>query len=732
MLPTINKRLLVILLLTVFHSTLEAQVTVTDSVSADELVQHLVGTGISYANPVLKCDSTQSGTFHVINSNLGIGDGIILTTGRAETDPATGTAGANGDQNAYFASAGIGSGVFNDPINVRIGDTQLEALANKPTLDACILEFDFVPDGDSLLFNYVFGSEEYDTYSCSNYNDVFGFFLSGPGITGSPDIALIPGTSIPVAINSTTNPAVTQPGTLTDCQSMGPGSPFAQYYVDNSNGTSITYYGFTTILTARAAVVPCTTYHIKLAIADCQDGGLDSGVFLEANSFRSTNIKLDLSSSLGSDYDYLVEGCSDATLTVKRSTPFPIPQTVYLGYSGNAGRNIDYSPVPDSVTIPANDTVVCFTFSPLSDNISEGFETLQINVLNPCTGNVIDSVTFKIYDYLPYNLAVTDTAICQGKSVRLEVNGDTNFTWSWRSVPDGPIENPSAMSTTGSPDTTTVYYVSGSYLACVTDTADIVATVEPIPIIDIYPNDTSFCLHEPYQIHVNVGPSYFNNYTYLWTPAIALDDPTVKEPSFYINGFNTYHYMLTVQTPLGCTNYDTLSITTRPMPEITVSSDFMAKYGDVVPLHAEGATFYTWTPTRLLDFPDEPDPHATAIDTATFQVIGTDQYGCRDTAYVKMNVDYTMSESIPSAFSPNNDGRNDVFHISNLKYQRVIEFRVFNRWGQEVFTTTDGAKGWDGTFKGAPQEVGVYHYLIRITTPEGKMRTYKGDVTLIR
>jgi gliding motility-associated-like protein len=240
-------------------------------------------------------------------------------------------------------------------------------------------------------------------------------------------------------------------------------------------------------------------------------------------------------------------------------------------------------------------------------------------------------------------------------------------------------------------------------------------------------------LHDPYLIRADVQPDTFKDFSYSWTPTFGLDDPSLLEPYFYTLNPGVYPFKLTVSSPIGCTSEDSAVITTRPAPELTdVSSDFTAKYGEVVPLHAAGATFYTWTPTRLLDFPDEPDPHATAIDTATFQVIGTDQYGCRDTAYVKMNVDYTMSESIPSAFSPNNDGRNDVFQIRNLKYQRVIEFRVFNRWGQEVFSTTDGAKGWDGTFKGTPQEVGVYHYLIRITTPEGKMRSYKGDVTLIR
>lgn len=712
-----------------FLESAKAQVNISDSATAAALVQALVGTGITYSNPVLNCKQNAEGTFSVISSNLGLSNGIILTTGRAETDPndPVNGAGANGPQTTWFPS-----GCNNGGQNAEV-DPDLDSLVTQSLYDVCALEFDFVPDGDSLLFDYVFGSEEYDSYSCSGFNDVFGFFLSGPGITGNPNVALIPGTNIPVAINSTTNPAVTNPGSLTLCQAMGPGSPFAQYYVDNSVGTSITYYGFTTVLTARAAVLPCTTYHIKLAIADAGDCVLDSGVFLAGNSFRSTNIKLNLQSSLGQNYDYLVEGCTQAVVTVKRNHPFPIPQTVKLSYGGTATQLQDYTAVPDSLVIPANDTVASFSFDILQDNVFEGLETVQVNIVNPCTGVVIDSVVFKIYDYLPYTFLGNDTTVCAGQGVRLEVDGDTNFTWYWRGVPSGQIDDATKIKTYAHPDTTTTYYVSATFQGCVTDTSDMLATVEPNPFVHIIPNDTAFCLSDPYPLMVISGPDYFSNYTYTWTPPEYLSDPTARQPEFFTRIPGDYKYMLTVTTPIGCTGSDTVHITARPAPElINVSHDTVARYGDKVQLNVEGATYYTWTPTRLLDYPNEPNPTAHAIDTATFQIIGTDQYGCRDTAYVHLGIDYTMFEYVPNAFSPNGDGRNDVFSIKHMHFQKLIEFRIFNRWGQEVYSAIDPNKGWDGTYQGVPQEIGVYQYLIRIVTPEGKQRTYKGDVSLIR
>ena len=128
------------------------------------------------------------------------------------------------------------------------------------------------------------------SFSCSTYNDIFGFFISGPGYAASTNIALIPGTLIPITINSTTDPAITMPLTLVPCTSMGPGSPFAQYYVDNRTSTAISYFGFTRPFEVRATLIPCKVYHLKMAIADCDDGHLDSGVFLKAGSFTADSL----------------------------------------------------------------------------------------------------------------------------------------------------------------------------------------------------------------------------------------------------------------------------------------------------------------------------------------------------------------------------------------------------------------------------------------------------------
>lgn len=112
---------------------------------------------------------------------------------------------------------------------------------------------------------------------------------------------------------------------------------------------------------------------------------------------------------------------------------------------------------------------------------------------------------------------------------------------------------------------------------------------------------------------------------------------------------------------------------------------------------------------------------------------GMNQWGCIDSASVAIDIDYTVNEFIPTGFTPNGDGLNDIFRIGNVKYDKLIDFSVFNRWGQLVYHNTwDVKEGWDGTFNGVPQGIGTYYYNIILGTPNGKTKNFKGEVTLIR
>ncbi len=248
----------------------------------------------------------------------------MLTTGYAAT--------GNGNVGVNITNGLSAGDVSNFANHVYVpaiaGDPDLSSIAGIANSRCCILQFDFKPSGDSISFNYIFGSEEYTNYTCLQHNDSFGFFISGPGISGpytnnAENIALIPGTNIPVEIN-TINCGATGGNDSTYCAIIiGPTYPYCGYYVNNSSGTIATYDGLTTILTATARNLnPCDTYHAKLGVADAlstggnsnSNAGYDSGVFLKAGSLTSPgNSVVALGSSTGGNASavlpYIVRGC---------------------------------------------------------------------------------------------------------------------------------------------------------------------------------------------------------------------------------------------------------------------------------------------------------------------------------------------------------------------------------------------------------------------------------------
>ena len=193
-------------------------------------------------------------------------------------------------------------------------DPDLAAIGTATMNNECILEFDFIPSGDTIVFNYIFASEEYHFYSTSNFNDGFGFFISGPGFTGpytngGENIAIIPGTTLPVTMNNLNNGSANA-GPCTNCA----------FLTDNTGGADVQYDAHTTTMQASASVQCGQTYHIKLAIADAGDTSLDSGVFLQANSFSSNGADISiLPVDLNGDplvNNELYEGCTGAQIVM--------------------------------------------------------------------------------------------------------------------------------------------------------------------------------------------------------------------------------------------------------------------------------------------------------------------------------------------------------------------------------------------------------------------------------
>ncbi|MFM8488299.1 MAG: choice-of-anchor L domain-containing protein, partial [Bacteroidota bacterium] len=243
----------------------------------------------------------QIGKFFNGLTNIGFESGMIMATGDIGVAP-----GPNSSDGAGGGGAGN-------------SDSDLAAISSGPMFDAAVVEFDFTPTQSLLSFEYVFASEEYCEYVNSQFNDVFGFFISGPGIPGTQNLAVIPTTTTPITINTinhVTNSGLyvhnTPPG-LNNCESGGftgtvPPVPPAM----GPGPQECEFDGFTRRMTAVAQVIPCSTYHIKLAIADIGDGLWDSAVFLKAGSFSGGgNASIKWVVNDDPNLSEVTEGCGD-------------------------------------------------------------------------------------------------------------------------------------------------------------------------------------------------------------------------------------------------------------------------------------------------------------------------------------------------------------------------------------------------------------------------------------
>jgi len=258
---------------------LEMDMTLTPS----QLVQNvLLGPAVSVSNVTFNGQpgdnvNLQLGRFEGQSNVLSISQGIFMCSGPADQ---------------IIGSFSMPSAFYN-------GDPDLFQLAGNiistsSVVNQAVLEFDFVPLGDSLLIDFVFMSHEYPDYTCSYFNDPFGFFISGPGIEGpfsnnAKNIALVPGSNAPIAVNSINGGVPTGGGSMQNCFSINPNFVGdSQYFVGNDPMAvnDVQFPGMTVTLTAGTPLICGETYHIKLAIADINDSAFDSGVLLAGGGFK--------------------------------------------------------------------------------------------------------------------------------------------------------------------------------------------------------------------------------------------------------------------------------------------------------------------------------------------------------------------------------------------------------------------------------------------------------------
>jgi len=431
---------------------------------------------------------------------------------------------------------------------------------------------------------------------------------------------------------------------------------------------------------------------------------------------------------LGINLDYSVKyGChGDAVQFINNSTPSGAAYESYWNFTNTVGSSDTSNLIsPEAIYYPQGIYTVSFTYSTIYGcHVDTTFAVTLLHPLVPGFTSNFDTVC------LGTPIVFTNTSTSPNMP-----------TYSW-DFGDG-----SSLSTATNP--THMYGQGGDYVTVltVTDTIGCDSSVsEPIRVVYVATNtsipDTSVCLSDSMLMHAfyTLVPPNSDSIVFQWSPGNNLGITTNQTAYFMGVGTFTYTFTATaypsmIQVPLGCAASDTEHINSYPpVALVNVTANQTILSGGTVQLNADGAVYYSWKPDNgTLNNTNINNPVATPTDSETvYTVYGMNMFGCIDSASVDIKVVYDIPDALPSAFTPNNDGLNDVFKVSNLKLQKLVDFSVYNRLGQKVFSTSNIDQGWDGTFNGTPQDMGVYFYQVIVAHPDGTNAVYKGDVTLIR
>lgn len=662
-----------------------AQMVVDNTLTPTQLVEDvLLGQGVTASNIVFNGSQVQIGYFNATNANFPIPEGVVMSSGDVTDIPAAG---------ATFASTVTGSG----------GDVDLNVVSSAGTNDAVVLQFDFVPTGDSIQFSYVFGSEEYPEFVNAGFNDVFAFIISGPGFNGpfangGENIALIPGTTTPVTIDNV-NAGLN-----------------AQYYVDNSGGgaNGIVFDGYTTVLTALAQVQCGETYTLKLALADGGDSSFDSGVFLEARSFSSNAFVFDVQTpSLDST---IIEGCTTAEVSI-----FSTPADSLLAYDiilgGNAIEGVDYEGVPDSLIIQPGDSVFTFEIIALNDGITEsGTDTITLTVftVNSCGDTVANTgVVFLREDYTIDVDIVSQPGPCPGYGYEILTGvidgGNQPYTLNWSTGATTPsIE-------VGNPQPTTVEFYVTDLCGTISDTATVVVPageVPPQPEVSVS-NDVTLVCPDDVATLTAIASNGSPTYSYSWSNGAGNGSTVSVDPS------ETTDYIITVTDNCLLQVQDTITVTVIPYvePSVTVLDTVLLCPEDLVILNSlveNGSQPFSYSWSTGSDQSSISDNPAVTTD---YTLTITDN--CGNTADDMVTVEVPVYDPLS-------------IMVSNVDFELSDTITICELWADTVVGSASGglapyAFTWTGTlFEGATinAETGIMTVPYELPTDSSVVETY--------
>ncbi len=420
-----------------------------------------------------------------------------------------------------------------------------------------------------------------------------------------------------------------------------------------------------------------------------------------------------------------------------------------FGCSDTISKQITVKETP-TLTKPTqfpNDTLICIidtlqlkTNAPGSFSWSPNYMISNVNATSPLVSPDVPTRYYAIYtdtsgcftrDSVFVNVksfvtvsAGSDTTICRNDAITINTVSDGLY-YSW--TPSTYLNSDTAMRPIATPlDPQVTYTVTAGIGKC-KNTSSITIRTVPYPDADAGP-DVGICAGESTSLSASGGIRYS------WSPSIYLNNPNIANPQV-IKPVNTTTYTVSVFDNKGCPKpaTDEVVVTVRYPTAYIPFSDTSLVLGETLQFNIPGADVYRWTPSTWLSNDTIANPISTPQDSITYRLYTVTKEGCvtNDTVRIKV-FKLPPSFYVPTAFSPNNDGLNDVLRPITLGIKTMKYFRVYNRGGRLLFSTTERGKGWDGTYNGNPQDPATYVWTAEGVTYKGENIVRKGSAVLIR
>lgn len=698
---------------------------------ADNLVNEVFITGTcKNVSNISSSGALESfGVFQNAATILGFPEGIILSTGNARS--------AEGPNGSVETTTQFG--------NMSV-DRDLVDIATDQLFDVTVLEFDFVPVETEVTFQYVFASEEYCEFVGTNFNDVFGFFVSGPGINGpfsdgAINVARLPDSDEFVSIN-TVNHSINRNSYVKN--EMRDDIDNCNITFDPKHLFTIEFDGFTIPLLARFSVIPCETYHIRLVVGDVGDDKLDSAVFLRANSFDLGEVATVEAKVPNQTEAVAFENCLDGQFIFSRpkgSFNFtPLTIGFEIDALSTALEGVDFSNIPRSVTIPAGQNTVALDIPTLLDGQAETLERLiiKLNLSQACECKEGDSATLHIMDPDTPQLILPPRLVCAGQafSIAPDITGGVppyTFTWNGNSE-DMSLQTTIQTETTFSLTVTDV--CNQQAMESVTIKIQNEPSAELSGVIDYCNDVTDVTL----PVNFNGQPPW--SFTYQINNSALITIDSIFDENFNLPVSQSGNYQLIEFSDASC---DGKAIGMGLVNDINIKLDVDIRSPSCpdandgqIKLTIQGDPPYdiNWTP------PLNDDTNPTNVSAGVYSLNIRDARNCLvvESIVIDNPSDITVEclkdlVYIPNAFSPNGDGSNDFFEIypiSQTLFQQGLKVEIFDRWGNLVYLSEEALPKWDGRVEGELLSPAVFMYVISIELNAEKTEYLKGSLHLIR